>query len=131
MSIHVIDFKWEKGKNDIQYIELLEKTLKNEQAITAKAVAKIRELSAEIKEAYGKGYNQGGIDRAEELKKCREYGYNKAIDEFAERLKSDEFQKYNLDMVFETSRDLSYTECIDDFHEYVDEIAEQLKGGAE
>ena len=55
---------------------------------------------------------------------------NKAIDEFAERLKSNEFQKYDLDMVFETSRNLSYTECIDAFHEYVDEIAEQLKGGA-
>lgn len=64
MSIHVTDFKWEKGKNDLQYIELLEKTLKNEQSITAKAVAKIRELS-------------------DENKKIR----NKAIDEFAERLK--------------------------------------------
>lgn len=53
----------------------------------------------------------------------------KAIDEFAEQLKSDEFQKYNLDMVFETSRDLSYSHCINAFHEYVDEIAEQLKAG--
>lgn len=53
----------------------------------------------------------------------------KVIDEFAERLKSDEFQKYNLDMVFETSRDLSYSHCINAFHEYVDEIAEQLKAG--
>lgn len=55
---------------------------------------------------------------------------NKAIDEFAERLKSDEFQKYNLDMVFETSRDLSYSHCINAFCEYIDEIAEQMKGGA-
>lgn len=55
---------------------------------------------------------------------------NKAIDEFVERLKSDEFQKYNLDMVFETSRDLSYSHCINAFHEYVDEIAEQMKAGA-
>lgn len=54
MSIHVTDFKWEKGKNDLQYIELLEKTLKNEQAITAKAVAKIRELSAKNKEIRAK-----------------------------------------------------------------------------
>lgn len=106
MSIHVTDFKWEKGKNDLQYIELLEKTLKNEQSITAKAVVKIRELS-------------------DENKKIR----NKAIDEFAKQLKSDEFQKYNLDMVFETSRDLSYSHCINAFHEYVDEIAEQLKVG--
>lgn len=53
----------------------------------------------------------------------------KAIDEFAERLKSDEFQKYNLDMVFETSRDLSYSQCIDAFHEYINEIAQQMKKG--
>ena len=55
---------------------------------------------------------------------------NMAIYEFAERLKSDEFQKYNLDMVFETSKDLSYSNCINAFHEYIDKIAEQLKGGA-
>jgi hypothetical protein len=54
---------------------------------------------------------------------------NKAIDEFAERLKSDEFQKYDLDMVFETSRDLSYSNCVNSFCEYIDEIAEQMKGG--
>ena len=54
----------------------------------------------------------------------------KAIDEFAERLKSDEFQKYNLDMVFETSRDLSYSHCINAFCEYIDEVAKMLKGGA-
>ncbi len=54
---------------------------------------------------------------------------NKVIDEFAELLKSDEFQKYNLDMVFETSRDLSYSHCINAFCEYIDEIAEQMKGG--
>ena len=51
-----------------------------------------------------------------------------AIDEFAERLKSDKFQKYDLDMVFETSRDLSYSDCIDAFHEYIEEIAGQMKG---
>lgn len=38
----------------------------------------------EVKDAYGRGYNQGTIDRAEELQKCREYGYNKAIDEAIE-----------------------------------------------
>lgn len=58
MSIHVTDFKWEKGKNDLQYIELLEKTLKNEQAITAKAIAKIRELSAENKEIRNKAIDE-------------------------------------------------------------------------
>ena len=53
----------------------------------------------------------------------------KVIDEFTEQLKSDEFQKYNLDMVFETSRDLSYSQCIDAFHKYIDEIAKQMKEG--
>lgn len=52
----------------------------------------------------------------------------KAIDEFAERLKSDEFQKYDLDMVFETSKDLSYSNCVNAFCEYVDKIAEEMRG---
>lgn len=50
MSVHVSDFNWEKGKNDLKYIELLEKTLKNQQAVTAKAVSKVRELSGKLKE---------------------------------------------------------------------------------
>lgn len=55
--------------------------------------------------------------------------YNNAIDNFAKKLKSDELQKHNLDMVFETSRDLSYSNCINAFEEYVDSVAEQLKSG--
>lgn len=59
-------------------------------------------------------------------------GYNKAIDDFSKKLKSDEFQKHNINMVFETSHQLSYSDCIDYFIEYIEEIAEQLKeGGAE
>lgn len=54
---------------------------------------------------------------------------NKTIDEFAEQLKSDEFQKYTLDMVFETSRNLSYSQCINAFEEYIDKIAKQMKAG--
>ena len=58
---------------------------------------------------YSKGYNQGTIDRAEELQKCREYGYNKAIDEFTEKV--------------------CQNGAIADFmKEYIKEIAEQLKG---
>ena len=63
----------------------------------------------EVKNAYGRGYNQGSIDRAEELQKCREYGYNKAIDEFAEVLK-------------EKNKTLIIG------NRMIDEIAEQLKG---
>ena len=70
MSIHVTDFKWEKGKNDLQYIELLERTLKNEQAITGKSVAKIREL-------------------AKGNKKIR----NKTLDEIVNKMKSRYFHR--------------------------------------
>ena len=66
----------------------------------------------------------------EVVKERAEYyknGYNDAINDFVKMLKSDKFQNYNLDMVFETSRDLSYSDCIDAFIEYVDVIADQLK----
>lgn len=66
----------------------------------------------------------------EVVKERAEYyknGYNDAINDFVKMLKSDKFQKYNLYMVFETSRDLSYSDCIDAFIEYVDVIADQLK----
>ena len=45
-----------------------------------------KKMDGHDREIYAKGYNQGTIDRAEELQKCREYGYNKAIDEFADRM---------------------------------------------
>lgn len=107
MSIHVTDFKWEKGKNDLQYIELLEKTLKNEQAITAKAVAKIRELSKENKEIR-----------------------NKAIDEFAETVKKS--QNAHLwccrDSALEFCSGDDCKSCMDKFKKQIDEIAEEMRG---
>lgn len=77
-------------------------------------------------EMYGLGYNQGTIDRADELQKCREQGYNKAIDEFAERLKvkAEEILK-NPDVMSECKK------CTIWSVRDIDEIAEQLKGGAE
>lgn len=45
MSVPVIDFKWNEGRNDLQYIKLLELTLENERSINRKAVAKIKELT--------------------------------------------------------------------------------------
>lgn len=54
-------------------------------------------------------------------------GYNKAIDDLTNKLTSDEFQKYNLDFVFETSKSLSYNECISAFCEYIEKIAKELK----
>lgn len=68
-------------------------------------------------EMYGLGYNQGTIDRADELQKCREQGYNKAIDEFAERIKQGDVIEYMGSYV-------SY-EAIANF---IDKIAEQMKG---
>lgn len=70
-------------------------------------------------EMYGLGYNQGTIDRADELQKCREQGYKKAIDEFAERIKQGDVIEYMGSYV-------SY-EAIESF---IDEIAERMKGGA-
>ena len=71
MSIHVTDFKWEKGINDARYIELLEKTLKNEQGVTALAMAKVRKLAKENQEIR-----------------------NKTIDEFVERLEKHEQENW-------------------------------------
>lgn len=63
---------------------------------------------------YIKGYNKGTIDRADEIQRVREYGYNKAIDEFAEKMK--------------TNSKLGYIGYLD---KVIDEIAEQLKGGSD
>jgi hypothetical protein len=45
MSINVKDFRWEKGVNDIKYIELLEKELSKKQSIINKAIAKLRKVA--------------------------------------------------------------------------------------
>jgi len=78
---------------------------------------------------YIKGYNQGTIDRADEIQKAREYGYNKAIDEFAEKLKRD-YQAYDIDLCLQDNDHLSYTNSCTALESYIDEIAEQLKGGS-
>lgn len=100
---------------------IVNKLAEYEEIGTVEELRALKEKETEILLKDGQFlYQQGLVD-----------GYAKAIDEVAERLKSDEFQKYNLDMVFETSRDLSYSDCIDAFHEYIDKIAEQLKAGVE
>lgn len=48
MSIHVTDFKWEKGKNDLEYIALLEKNID----VMAN---NFRECSKVAREQYNKG----------------------------------------------------------------------------
>lgn len=45
MSIRVNDFKWEPGKNDAEYIKLLESSRDEWQRIAQKAIAKLKMLS--------------------------------------------------------------------------------------
>lgn len=79
-------------------------------------------------EIYAKGYNQGTIDRAEELQKCREYGYNKAIDDFAEKL-CDKVTDDSLQVMFPDGL-WGDVVTLDYVTEIACEIAEQMKGGA-
>ena len=44
-QITVNDFKWIKGENDQEYIGLLLDTLDRQKKITAKAIARVKELS--------------------------------------------------------------------------------------
>ena len=105
----------------ILYMGVGRSGLENESSIIAKALSELMEYRAigtveEVKNAYGRGYNQGGIDRAEELQKCRKYGYNKAIDDVFDFLK--------------TKRDKRYMKiCLDDLE--IRKYKEQLKAGAE
>lgn len=55
MSIKVTNFKWEKGKNDLEYIELLENNLDV-------MLGKFRECSKVAREQYNKGYTKGRAD---------------------------------------------------------------------
>ena len=45
MSIQVNDFRWEPGKNDAEYIKLLESSRDEWQKIAQKAIAKLKALS--------------------------------------------------------------------------------------
>ncbi len=47
MSIQVNDFQWEPGKNDDEYIELLESSRDEWQKIAQKAIAKLKVLLGE------------------------------------------------------------------------------------
>ena len=109
MSIRVTDFKWEKGKNDVKYIELLEKTLKNEQVITARAVAKIRIL----------------VTENEKLKKEKQEIRAKTIDEFAEAIR-DIHYKYPIGTDADTNEPL-YGHEDGTWHNLLDDVAEQMK----
>ena len=105
MSIHVTDFKHEPGKNDAKYIELLEKTLKQEQAVTAKAVAKVRTQAKEIEEIR-----------------------NKAIEEFANVIKNHKLA-WSWCCHDEASElcDNNCSKCMTKFENEIDTIVIELK----
>lgn len=52
--------------------------------------------------------------------------YNKAIDDFANKLKS-EYQRYDIDDVIYSSTEC-YSSACEKLEDYIDKIAEQLKG---
>ena len=96
--------------------------------IANKALEEIQQYRAlgtveEVKNAYAKGYNQGTIDRAEEITKAREYGYNKAIDEYMNAL---------CDKCMDMKNECYQLECpfCSDGCDIVN-IAERLKAGGE
>ena len=64
---------------------------------------------------YIKGYNQGTIDRADEIQKAREYGYKMAINNFFDNLQEYETEDNWLRLKMSS----------------IYEIAEQLKGGSD
>lgn len=85
-------------------------------------------------EEYIRGYNQGTIDRAEELQKCREYGYNKAIDEFAEKIALEISESIIWGMLVDSHKypnGLGDTsgKIVDYVIDAVKKVAEQMKGG--
>lgn len=69
MSIKVNDFKWEKGKNDLEYIALLKNNLDA-------MLDKFKECSKIAREQYFKGY---------------EKGKKEAISKFAEWFKESDY----------------------------------------
>ena len=83
----------------------------------------IKKLDGHDMEIYGLGYNQGTIDRAEEVTKAREQGYAKAIEDFAERLKQRVSRHYvDCDAYFGgIAEEILYAD-------YIDEIAEEMRG---
>jgi hypothetical protein len=74
MSINVKDFRWEKGVNDIKYIELLEKELSKKQGIINKAIAKLRKVAV--------SENSIPLDKVKEAREEIENEHNKMLDKY-------------------------------------------------
>ena len=84
----------------------------------------LAEWLEELKEAR-KGFNE---NRKAGYKHSYSDGYAKAIDEFRERLKKD-YQAYDIDFCLRDNEHFSYVYSCGVLESYVDEIAEELKGG--
>ena len=91
-------------------IQPVENTLVHMHIETFRELEQYRSIGTveEVKNAYGRGYNQGSIDRAEELQKCREYGYNKAIDKCIRIIEETVWK--DTDMLVESIRELKGSE---------------------
>ena len=83
-------------------------------------------------EIYAQGYNQGTIDRAEEVAKAREQGYAKVIEDFAERIELEISESIIWDMLATMSKNGSLSDTSDKIVDYVidtaKKIAEEMRG---
>lgn len=112
MSIRVTDFKWEKGKNDLEYIALLKENL---DAMTYK----FKECAKVAKEQYNKGRESAfkEIAYSEELGLTKESEYEKRIraDERAKVLMPYDVE--SIEELIENVRAKAIDECIDTLYE--------------
>lgn len=68
----VQDFKWIKGKNDLEYIKLLEDCQRRDAYIINKAVAKVKQLS-NPSHVHGYTYVQGYLQALQDVKDVLTY----------------------------------------------------------
>ena len=92
----------------------------------------IKKLDGHDAEIYARGYNQGTIDRAEEVTKAREQGYAKAIEEFAERMSLEISESFIWDILATMHKNSSLSDTSGKIEDYVidtaKKIAEEMRG---
>ena len=90
MNVQVQDFKWENGKNDSKYIELLEKTVERWETINGQALNKIWSLAVENKNIRNKTIDEFADAVIAELKELDCEAWRRDIRQIAERMKKME-----------------------------------------
>lgn len=130
MSIHVTDFKWEKGINDARYIELLEKTLKNEQRVTALAMAKVRKLAKENKELsnvideYLQYVKLGTVEEFKDLKveneelHCEIQAINATMDLLENEIRAKAIDEFTAKLTVRTHEIIDLTATTEGLHKH-------------